>query len=560
MNNSNMFLIILLVMTLTMGACARTYINHASAPVSERPSFVPRPAHVTIASKSPGFLLENSLAIYTSSDPKAQDAWPAVANALNFAGIQTLENPAGAGGVEIFLDPALQATLGAEGYKLVVTPAGITIRAATPAGIFYGAQTLAQAVVLDDAGKSAIPALTIEDQPRFGWRGLLIDSGRHFVKAKDVNRIIDLMAMHKMNILHWHLTDDQGWRIEIKKYPKLTEVGSKRASSPTVGGGYTTSDHTPYGSFYTQDEIKEIVAYAKARYITIIPEIEMPGHAAAAIAAYPEFGNKDIPGYNPHVQTTWGVHDYTFAPSPETFQFIDDVIGEVCALFPDSPFIHVGGDECPKDQWNQSPYAKKVMQENGLKDGHELQSYFIKHVEKMINARCKRIIGWDEIQEGGLSPTATMMVWRDWKWATMAVNHGNDIVMTPGSHCYLDHSPGAMPKEPGFKVIGGNLSLETVYNFEPIPKGFTPEQAKHVLGAQGNLWSEYIYNQAKWEYLAFPRACAMAEVLWSPREGKDMADFMKRLEMNEKRLDAHGVNYRKENGQPAQPEKKIVNE
>jgi hexosaminidase len=531
-----------------------------SAPVSDAPAFIPRPVHVTTVAKAPGFLLQDELPIQTPADAKAQDAAKAVAQVFAYAGLKTRVTTEKGGSVELVLDPSLSEKLGTEGYTLSVTTGGISLRAAQPAGLFYAAQTLAQAVVKDDSGKPAIPAMTVEDQPRFGWRGLLVDSGRHFVKPENMKRIIDLMAMHKMNILHWHLTEDQGWRIEIKAYPKLTEIGSHRASSPTLGGAYTTSDGRPYGGFYTQEQIKEIVAYAKARYVAIIPEIEMPGHAAAAIASYPELGNRDITGYHPRVETTWGVHSYTFAPSEETFKFIDEVIGEVAGLFPDAPFIHIGGDECPKDQWNQSPFAKKVMQENNLKDAHELQSYFIKRVEKMINARGKRIIGWDEIQEGGLSPTATMMVWRDWKWATMAVSHGNDIVMTPGSNCYLDHGQGPTPKEPGFKVIGGKLLLEAVYDYEPVPRDFTPEQYKHVLGTQGNLWSEYLYNQAKWEYMAFPRACALAEVAWSPREGKDKADFLKRLETQEKRLDTHQVNYRKADGPPAQPGQQIVNE
>jgi len=377
--------------------------------------------------------------------------------------------------------------------------------------------------------------------------------------------MIDLMALHKMNRLHWHLTEDQGWRIEIKKYPKLTEVGGVRPESPQIQNR-RKGDGTPYGPFfYTQDQIRDIVAYAKARSIVIVPEIELPGHAAAAIAAYPELGNSDIPGYAPKIRTTWGVEPYVFAPKEETFRFLDDVIGEVAALFPDSPFIHVGGDECPKDQWKKSPFAQKVMTDNklldknGNPDTHRLQSWFIGRVEKMVNARGKRLVGWDEIQEGGLSPTATMMVWRNWNWAVHAVKHGNDVIMSPVTHCYLDFGQGKTPGKE-FAPIGGNLPLSKVYSMDPVPPQLNADEAKHVLGVQGNLWSEYLFNQAKLEYQAFPRAFALAEVGWSAKDKKDFKDFEARLERHAPLLDTLKVNYRKADGSPAQPQLKIVNE
>lgn len=456
----------------------------------------------------------------------------------------------------------LDESLGKEAYALTTTPDGITLTAGDAAGAFYGAQSLIQAVVQDTAGKPALPALKIEDKPRFVWRGLMLDPCRHFIQPENMKRMIDLMSMHKLNTLHWHLTEDQGWRIEIKKYPKLTQIGSVRDESPVMGNR-NKGDGQKYGPyFYTQAQIKEIVAYAKERHITVVPEIELPGHAVAAIAAYPKLGNDDIQGFNPKLRTTWGVEPYVFAPKEETFQFLDDVIGEVAALFPDSPYIHVGGDECPKTQWDKSPFAQKVMRDNNLLDGkgnpdsHKLQSWFIQRVEKSINKRGKKLIGWDEIQEGGLSPTATMMVWRNWKWATEAIKHGNNVIMTPTTHCYLDYSPGNAPKEPAFETIGGGIPMEKIYALDPVPQGLTPEEQKKVLGVQGNLWSEYIFNQPKLEYMAFPRAIALSEVAWTS-EGRNEADFKQRLEKHLPRLDKLKVNYRKADGSPAQPDAKI---
>jgi hexosaminidase len=276
----------------------------------------------------------------------------------------------------------------------------------------------------------------------------------------------------------------------------------------------------------------------------------MPGHASAAIAAYPQFGNSDIPGYAPKVETRWGVHPYTFAPKEETFAFIDDIFAELCPIFP-SAYFHIGGDEAPKDQWNKSAFAKEVMKREGLKNAYELQSYFIRRVEKLLAARGKRLIGWDEIQEGGLPKTATMMVWRDWKWAKHAVENGNNVVMAPTSHTYFDYAPGKLGQGPQYGIIGGNLPLERVYSFEPIPENFTAEEARKVLGTQAQLWSEYLYGWNKVEYMAFPRACALAEVAWSPKEGKNWNDFQARLSKHLVRLDALKVNYHRPDGTPA---------
>ena len=303
-----------------------------------------------------------------------------------------------------------------------------------------------------------------------------------------------------------------------------------------------------------------LVAFATARHIKMIPEIEMPGHAVAAIAAYPEFGNSDIPDYHPAVRTLGGVQPYTFSPSEKTFQFLGDVVEEVCALFPDAPYFHIGGYEAPKEQWSQSAAAQKAMRENGLKDANELQSWFIRRIEKLVNAHGKKLIGWDEIQEGGLSPTATMMVWRDRKWATLAINHGNDVVMTPLEITCLCYPEGPSPELPGFKNWGRFIPMDKAYNFDPVPPDLTPDQRRHVLGTEANLWSEYIYNQAKLEYVAFLRLCALAEVAWSPAGIRSLPDFLSRLESHESRLNELKVNYRKPDGSPARTECQIVNE
>ncbi|NWK56931.1 family 20 glycosylhydrolase [Verrucomicrobiaceae bacterium N1E253] len=428
-----------------------------------------------------------------------------------------------------------------EGYQLTVTPKQIKITGNDAAGAFYGVQSLLQIINED----KTVPGCNISDQPRFGWRGMHLDVGRHMFAPEDIKKFIDWLAIHKLNTFHWHLTEDQGWRVEIKKYPKLTTVGAYRASTPPYGnrGG---SDGKRYGGFYTQEQIKEIVAYAKQRHITIVPEIDMPGHMAAAIAAYPELGNDDIPNYNPEVKCHWGVHPYVLAPKEETFQWVDDVLTEICELFPSS-YIHIGGDEAPKGQWKQSKFAQSVIKREGLKDEHELQSYFIKRVEKMLENKGRKLIGWDEIREGGLSPNATMMLWRGWGHAVASINEGHDVVMAPGSHTYFDHyqhTPAAILSQgPEYEAIGGHRTIESVYSFNPIPKEFQgKEKAKHVLGCQAQLWTEYMKTWDKVEYRAFPRIAALAEVAWSPQESRNFEDFMKRLKPMMARYKKAGVN------------------
>lgn len=519
-----------------------------SAGLAAGPDIIPRPVSIAQIMDAPAQALNGAKVVapaeFATEAALIRAAFPGQSSTV--IRLEPLTGPAKTQGFEV----------GPEGYDINCEPGrDIIIQARTRAGFFYAYQTLLQATYRGNDGKDYLPPGRIWDKPRFAWRGLMLDEGRHFFGKEKVKRLIDLMALHKLNVLHWHLTEDQGWRVEIKKWPKLTTVGSVRAQSHVLGGKQVAYDGNkfdgkPYRGFHTQDDLREIVAYAAARHIQVVPEIEMPGHAAAAIAAYPQFGNDDIPGYAPKVMSRWGVHPYTFSPKEETFAFLDDILAELAPIFP-SAYFHIGGDEAPKDQWKNSAFAQSVIKREGLKNEYELQSYFIRRIEKLLAARGKKLVGWDEIQEGGLSKTATMMVWRDWKWAKLAADNGNDVIMAPTSHTYFDYSPGKRGAGPQFGVIGGNLTLEKVYSFEPIPGNFTPEQHRQVLGTQGQLWSEYLYGWNKVEYMAFPRACALAEVAWSPKEGKDWNDFQRRLGVHLRRLDALKVNYHREDGSPA---------
>lgn len=439
--------------------------------------------------------------------------------------------------------------VGTEGYKLTVAPQQINISAATEQGAFYAIQTLFQMLPSDIFSDKTVrkigwkvPCVQIEDRPRYGYRGLHLDVARHFFPVSFVKKYIDLLSIHKMNTFHWHLTDDQGWRIEIKKYPKLTEIGGFRKE--TLIGHYSTTpqkfDGQRYGGFYTQEEIKEVIAYANARFVTIIPEIEMPGHALAALSAYPELSCDPSKTYE--AATKWGVFDDVFCPSETTFSFLQDVLTEVMALFP-SKYIHIGGDECPKTAWKNSAFCQELIKKEGLKDEHELQSYFIRRMEKFVNSKGKSIIGWDEILEGGLAPNATVMSWRGTEGGIAAAQQNHDVIMTPGTHCYFDHYQAAPETEP--LAIGGLTTLEKVYSYEPTPDVLTAEQAKYVLGAQGNVWTEYMLTTDYVEYMAYPRAIALSEVLWSPKSKRDYPDFISRLSVHSKRLDRLKVNYAK---------------
>ncbi|MEI7900668.1 MAG: beta-N-acetylhexosaminidase [bacterium] len=413
------------------------------------------------------------------------------------------------GAITLALDPG-RGVLGNEGYELDVTPKAVRLTAAKPAGLFYGVQTLRQ---LLDGG--TLPAVAITDWPRFVWRGLLLDEGRHFQGKEFVKRYIDYLAYHKLNVLHWHLTEDQGWRIEIKKYPKLTEVGAWREQG----------EGKRYGGFYTQDEVREVVAYAASRYVTVVPEIEMPGHSLGALASYPEFSCTGGPF---KVRPGWGIEKNVYCAGNEaTFAFLKDVLDEVLALFP-SAFIHIGGDECPKERWKECPKCQARIKAEGLKGENELQSYFIRRIEAYLDGKGRRLIGWDEILEGGLAPKATVMSWRGMGGAQAAAQSGHDYVATPTSHCYLDYPLG-------------RISLEKAYSLDPIPSALTPEQQRHCLGLQGNIWGEGTPKPADVDRMTWPRLCALAEVGWSSPAGRDFTNFCARLDMHADRLAAMGL-------------------
>lgn len=431
--------------------------------------------------------------------------------------------------------------LTAEAYRLDIDPGRINLTAAQPAGLFYGLQTLVQLLPPDAAQRAQwrVPALAIDDAPRFRWRGLHLDVSRHFFPVEFVKKMIDITAAYKLNTFHWHLTDDQGWRIEIKKYPRLTSVGGCRKETqvaknrnPFVG------DSTPHCGFYTQEQVREVVAYAKTRFVTIVPEIEMPGHCLAALAAYPELSCLGRPL---ETGTRWGGWDDIFCTKDSVFQFIDGVLEEVCALFP-GPYIHIGGDEVSKPRWKACPRCQQTMQREGLKNESELQSYFIRRAEKMLQQRGKRLVGWDEILEGGLAPDATVMSWRGESGGLTAAQQGHEVVMTPGFSLYLDFYQGDPATEP--LAICCYTGLEKVYHYDPVPADLPAEKRAYVIGCQANIWSEYIKTPEHAEYMAFPRALALAEVAWTDPARKDWADFNRRLSNQWARLDAKGVHYR----------------
>jgi hexosaminidase len=443
----------------------------------------------------------------------------------------------------ILLTSAGTDGLPAEGYRLTITPERITI-AGKGAGLFYGIQTLIQLIPAEGMASLSLPCVQIEDYPRFGYRGMMLDVCRHFFSVEFVKKYIDLLASYKFNTFHWHLTDDQGWRIEIKKYPRLTTIGSQRAQ--TVIGNYHDRtpqqyDNTPYGGFYTQDQIRDVVKYAADRYITIIPEIEMPGHSEAALAAYPELSCDPSRTYK--VSETWGVFYDVYCPSEKTFAFLQDVLTEVMDLFP-SKYIHIGGDEVPKNVWKESPFCQKLIKKLKLKNEEGLQSYFIQRMEKFVNSKGRSIIGWDEILEGGLSPNATVMSWRGEAGGIAAAQQNHDVIMTPGSGgLYLDAAQGKLSDEP--VGIGGYSPLRKTYSYNPTPASLTPDQQKHILGAQANLWTEYIPTDAKADYMLLPRLLAVSELNWTPLANKNFNDFANvRLPYHLAWLDKNNFDYR----------------
>lgn len=446
-------------------------------------------------------------------------------------------------GVYLSLDNKSDTTIGA--YSLIVRKDGIHISSANEEGIFYGVQSLIQ--LLDPAAKKdlKVPFVSIKDAPRFSYRGMHLDVTRHFFPVSFVKKYIDYLALHKFNTFHWHLTDDQGWRIEIKKYPKLTEIGSVRKGTVTGRHPGTGNTNIPVSGYYTQDEVREIVKYASDRYINVIPEIEMPGHASAALTAYNTLGCTGGP-YK--VEEGWGVFDDVFcAGNDETFTFLQNVVDEVITLFPSS-YIHLGGDESPKTRWKTCPKCQKRIKDNNLKDEHELQSYFIQRMEKHVNAKGRKIIGWDEILEGGLAPNAAVMSWRGEAGGIEAAKQNHYVVMTPGNYVYFDYSQSS--KEDSL-TIGGLTTIQKVYSYNPVPSSLPAESRKYILGAQANVWTEYMSNPQKVEYQIFPRMSALSEVLWSPQESRDWKTFEERLKTQFSRYDLWKVNYSKAFFDPA---------
>ena len=433
--------------------------------------------------------------------------------------------------------------LGSEGYILETTKKAISIESTHAHGSFYGIQTLLQLIDIKKENErfvfeSTIPGVKIYDKPRFKWRGMHLDVCRHFYDKEFVKKYIDLLAMHKMNTFHWHLTEDQGWRIAIKKYPKLTEIGSYRPET-MIGKNWSQFDGTQHSGFYTQDDIKEIVQYASDRFITIVPEIEMPGHSLAALAAYPELGCTGGPY---EVAKTWGVFDDVYcAGSEKTFEFLENVLSEVMVLFP-GKYIHIGGDECPKTQWEKCPKCQQRIRTEGLNDEFELQSYFIHRIEKFLIAHKRKLIGWDEILEGGLAPEATVMSWRGTEGGIAAAKMGHDVVMSPNNECYFDHYQADPENEP--LAIGGYTDLEDVFFYEPIPEELSPEESEYIIGAQANIWTEYITTEEHLEYMALPRMSALSEVVWSEKENKNFDAFRMRLQKHLLRLEFKKYNFR----------------
>ncbi len=521
--------------------------DSAAYAVIPRPTVMtPRPGYFTLTSRTS---VRADPAFFAVGRRFARD----IANATGLDLTVVRASTGAAGAIRLIrVTGSDTATLGAEGYRLDVTGTGVTVRAAHAAGAFYGLETLKQlfpAAIYRDAPLAGVqwraPAVHIEDAPRFTWRGAHLDVSRHFMPKEFVKKYIDLLARHKLNRFHWHLTEDQGWRIEIKKYPRLTELSSCR--DQTLVGRYVADpakrvfDNTKHCGFYTQDDVREIVAYAADRHVMVVPEIEMPGHAQAAIAAYPQLGVRSDTTVG--VMQVWGVSEFILNADDATISFMQDVLREVLTLFP-GPYIHIGGDEAVKTQWKASPQIQARIQQLGLKDEHELQSWFIRQMDVFLTKNGRRLVGWDEILEGGLADNATVMSWRGVAGGIAAAKAKHDVVMTPGSHTYFDHYQSRDRNgEP--LAIGGFTPIDTVYGFEPIPPELSADEARYILGAQAQLWTEYIPNAKQLEYMAFPRLVALSEAVWTAKPRKDFEDFLRRLGPHLQRLDAMDVNYRK---------------
>jgi hexosaminidase len=516
------------------------YLSVIAATLHDKYPLIPWPEQVTELQGS--FVLNTAVPIIIASDTLSTEASYMNEFLQNQYGFQLKVKSgkkAEPGSILITDDLPKGSVEGA--YELKITPNEIQIRGAGSTGVFYALQTIWQLLPQTYADRLDVPCVSIKDKPRFSWRGMHLDVARHFYPIGYVKRYIDNISRYKMNYFHWHLTDDQGWRIEIKQYPQLQAISAWR--SGTRKGHYSSYpeeyDTTRYGGYYTQDQIKEVVAYAANRHITVVPEIEMPGHAQAALAAFPQLSCTGGPFT---VARNWGVFQDVFCPKEETFTFLQNVLSEVCELFP-GPYIHIGGDECPKDRWKACANCQARIKKEGLKDETELQSYFVKRIEKFVNTKGKRVIGWDEILEGGLAPDATVMSWRGEEGAVQAAKQGHDVVMTPTSNCYFDYYQSRSTGE-GL-AIGGYLPLDKVYAFEPVPDGLSATEAKHILGAQGNLWTEYVSTLVQEERMIFPRACALAEVVWSPKSSRNYDEFVTRLNSHFKTMSYWGLAYSK---------------
>lgn len=522
------YILITLMATLLLAGCGTG--RHAEVKEYNRGiNIVPKPYKIT---ETPGvFELNDKTALQLKGDGAEKAANYLKRKIKTAAGFELNEGAAGKG---IVLTVNADSTMGEEGYSLIVTPETVTIASSAPRGLFYGVQTLLQLLPAEIESSSrvegvswTVPCVEIQDKPRFKWRGMHLDVCRHFFPVEFIKKQLDIMAMYKLNTFHWHLTEDQGWRIEIKKYPKLTEIGSKRID-----------EGREYKGFYTQEQIREIVQYAADRYINVVPEIEMPGHSLAALAAYPEYSCTGGPF---KVRNVWGVEpDIYCAGNDATFAFLEDIIKEVVQLFP-YKYFHIGGDEAPKARWKECAKCQKRIKDEGLHSEHELQSWFVQRIEKVLLKHGKKMIGWDEILEGGLAPSATVMSWRGEKGGIEAASQGHDVVMTPGNWVYLDHYQGSNKVEP--VAIGGYTILEESYGYEPVPEELDKEKQKHILGTQGNVWTEYMYSPELAEYRIYPRIIALAEVNWTVKEKKDFTDFLKRMNNQFVRLDGHGINY-----------------
>ena len=519
-------------------------VGHASTNQNEM-NLVPLPAKMKI---NPGqFVIRPSTSIVLSIDNQEMRNAVAVFNdLLNRAAGFRLPITASFLSKNAIFCKITQTISSVEGYQLSVQKDSITLEAKAPNGIFYGMQTLRQMLPLQIEQENLsdvawiLPCVEIEDEPRFAHRGLMLDVCRHFMSKSFIKKFVDMLAYHKMNIFHWHLTDDQGWRIEIKKYPKLTQIGAFR--NRTLRGHYASSgerrwDDVRCGGYYTQDEIKEVIAYAKERFVTIIPEVEMPGHAVAALASYPELSCTGGPF---EVEGLWGVFNDIYCPKEETFEFLENVLHEVIDIFP-SQYIHIGGDEAPILRWQECTHCQALIKREGLKGERELQSYFIKRIGKFVESRGRKIIGWDEILEGELPSNATVMSWRGEAGGVNAAKQGHNVIMTPNTYAYLDYYQADPKTQP--LAIGGFLPLEKVYEYNPILSCLNVTEAKCILGVQGNIWTEYISDSKHVEYMALPRGAGIAEVGWSPESKRNYVDFRRRMIQQFRRYDGIGWNY-----------------